>query len=250
MRDPHSVLGLEPGATQAQIKAAWRRLAREHHPDLAAGNPAEARRATRRMAEINAAYERLRGDGRRGPNGAARTDARQDAYRAAGGGAERGSGARSGRPTGPPPPPRTRPVTGRVDTSATFRPRNATTTRSIGRISLAGLPGLKPLRSVSEAPRASDPTGPSERSRLYRFRPRPQPSLPEASAFELPFGKFRGHTLGEVAAFEPSYVDWLARTIDRDPELLAAARVIRADLDARGVVRRDRSSEARRSPLR
>ena len=36
---------------------------------------------------------------------------------------------------------------------------------------------------------------------------------------ELDFGKFHGHTLGEVAAFEPSYVDWLAGTVTRDPEL-------------------------------
>ena len=51
---------------------------------------------------------------------------------------------------------------------------------------------------------------------------------------ELPFGKFRGHTLGEVAAFEPSYVDWLAAPITRDPELVAAARSVQADLDRRG----------------
>lgn len=57
---------------------------------------------------------------------------------------------------------------------------------------------------------------------------------------ELEFGKFRGHTLGEVAAFEPSYVDWLATTITRDPDLVAAARVVRDDLDRRGVVRRER----------
>ncbi len=64
----------------------------------------------------------------------------------------------------------------------------------------------------------------------------------------MDFGKFRGHTLGEIAAFEPSYVDWVARTITRDPELVAAARVVQADLDRRGVIRRVR--EARPGPLR
>ncbi|MER3418505.1 MAG: hypothetical protein C4343_05290, partial [Chloroflexota bacterium] len=49
-RDPHEVLGVEPGASQAAIKAAWRRLAREHHPDLTGDDPVAARRATRRMA--------------------------------------------------------------------------------------------------------------------------------------------------------------------------------------------------------
>ena len=47
-------------ASQSTIKAAWRRLAREHHPDLTAGDPTAARLATRRMAEINQAYEQLR----------------------------------------------------------------------------------------------------------------------------------------------------------------------------------------------
>jgi hypothetical protein len=56
---------------------------------------------------------------------------------------------------------------------------------------------------------------------------------------ELGFGKFHGHTLGQVAAFEPSYIDWLARTVTRDPDLVAAARVVQADLDDRSVARRD-----------
>ena len=41
------------------IKAAWRGLARQHHPDLTGDDPEIARRATRRMAEINAAYAAL-----------------------------------------------------------------------------------------------------------------------------------------------------------------------------------------------
>jgi hypothetical protein len=59
------------------------------------------------------------------------------------------------------------------------------------------------------------------------------------------FGKFHDHTLGEIAAFEPSYIDWLASTVTRDPDLVAAARVIQADLDARGVVRRARPPAVR-----
>jgi hypothetical protein len=75
------------------------------------------------------------------------------------------------------------------------------------------------------------------------------PPLDEAAAMELPFGKFHGHTLGQVAAFEPSYIDWLATTITRDPDLLAAARVVRDDLDRQGVIRRPRPDTAtRRAP--
>ena len=61
----------------------------------------------------------------------------------------------------------------------------------------------------------------------------------------MTFGKFRGHTLGQIAAFEPSYIDWIAQTITRDPELVAAARVIRDELDRKGVVRRGHPQRGR-----
>ena len=65
-------------------------------------------------------------------------------------------------------------------------------------------------------------------------------ALDEALELELDFGKFHGHTLGEVAAFEPSYVDWLAGMLTRAPEITLAARVIRDELDRRGVHREHR----------
>jgi curved DNA-binding protein CbpA len=230
-RDPYAVLGVAPDASQATIKAAWRRLAREHHPDLATDEAAR-RRADRRMAEINAAYEAVRDAARRRRTGVGATRSAE------------GAEARRGGTSGPPPPPPTRPVTGRVDTSATFRPRNATLGRS------AVPPGhepYRPARATPEPPRASDPSGPLERARSRRHRRRPDPSLEVALDHPMEFGKFRGHTLGEIGAFEPSYIDWLAKTITRDPELVAAARVVQADLDARGVVRRVR--EGHRDPL-
>jgi hypothetical protein len=55
--DPYGVLGLEPGATRADITAAYRRLAKEWHPDRRAGEGAD-----RRMAEINGAYDLLRAE--------------------------------------------------------------------------------------------------------------------------------------------------------------------------------------------
>jgi len=78
------------------------------------------------------------------------------------------------------------------------------------------------------------------RSRIRNFRRPPSPALSDALERELEFGKFHGHTLGQVAAFEPSYVDWLATKITRDPDLVAAARVVRDDLDVRGIVRHER----------
>jgi len=220
-RDPHEVLGVARGASQATIKAAWRKLARQHHPDVAGPDTAASRTATRRMAEINRAYEQLR-VGAPGKDGA--------------------DGAPSRRASWPPRTKPTRPVTGRVDTSETFRPRNATTGQAAP---LAGQPPLRTERFDREPPRASQPNGPLRRARDPRFRPAPRPSLDDASALPIEFGKFHGHTLGQIAAFEPSYIDWLARTISHDPELVAAARALQAELDRRGIIRRPRPAPAR-----
>ena len=157
-------------------------------------------------------------------------------------GGANGSGSRRG---GPPRPRPTRPVTARVDTTHTFRPRNVPLRSAEGRFASAHpLPGQAPPRTPldeREPPRASTPTGPLARSRLRNFRPAAGPPLDQAVDVELTFGKFHGHTLGQVAAFEPSYIDWLATTITRDRELVAAARVVRDDLDRRGVRRRTRA---------
>ena len=220
-RDPHDVLGVARGASQATIKAAWRRLAREHHPDLAAGDPQAARLLTRQMVEINQAYEQLRvgAPGRAG-----------------------GVDGRGARQAWPPPERPTRPVTARVDTSGTLRPRN-TTTGPAHRHN--GQPPRRVDRLGREPLRASHPTGPLRRSRQHDFSPPPLPDLADALALPIAFGKFHGHTLGEIAGFEPSYIDWLARTIARDPDLLAAARVVQEDLDRRSVARRPRPAPAR-----
>jgi len=101
-RDPHTVLGVAPGATQATIKAAWRRLAREHHPDLAAG-AVERRAATRRMAEINAAY---RGAPRRVVGGAPPGRPARGPATPADDPSGPAGGAGRQQPSGPPPPPR------------------------------------------------------------------------------------------------------------------------------------------------
>jgi hypothetical protein len=234
-RDPHAVLGVSPGASQATIKAAWRRLARTHHPDLA-GNSAERRAATRRMAAINAAYAELRppppGAARRGAAGAQRPG------RGTAGAARERARAQAERPAGPPPPPPTRPVTAHFDTTDLLRPRNATTTpRGDGyRHHPRGMNAPRPRPDcqepveAAEPPRASPPTGPPERLATRRNRRRPLPTLAKARATTVTFGKYHGWTLGEIAAREPSYVAWLARFITRDPDLLDAARVVAGGL--------------------
>lgn len=67
-----------------------------------------------------------------------------------------------------------------------------------------------------------------------------------AAAQVVDFGKFHGHTLGEIARFEPSYIDWIASTITRDAALVAAARVVREDLDRRGVSRQRQVTDRQR----
>ena len=51
------VLGLEPGASAGEVRAAWRRRALECHPDRCRGDP----EAARRFVRLSAAYAFLSG---------------------------------------------------------------------------------------------------------------------------------------------------------------------------------------------
>ena len=56
MRDPYSVLGVSPNASDEEIKKAYRELARKYHPDNYQNNPL-ADLAEEKMKEINEAYD-------------------------------------------------------------------------------------------------------------------------------------------------------------------------------------------------
>ena len=154
-------------------------------------------------------------------------------------GAPAGSDHRSGRV----PQPRTgRPVTARIDTSALLRPRNSTL-HPLDRSPLPGLPPRPRSAEDREPPRASTPSGPTHR------RPGPDlegelPALADALDTRLKFGKFEGLTLADVAELEPTYVDWIVRTIDRDAGLVMAARVVLRYLERSGTLRRRRLDTA------
>lgn len=62
MRDPYDVLGVPKGASAAEIKSAYRKLAKKHHPDQ---NPDDAK-AKDRFAAVNQAYEILGDEKSRG----------------------------------------------------------------------------------------------------------------------------------------------------------------------------------------
>jgi len=86
MRDPYEVLGVSKSASEADIKKAFRALAKKHHPDKHAGDAA----AQKKFQEISAAYDILGDKDKRaqydagaiGPDGAARGfDPRQGGFR-------------------------------------------------------------------------------------------------------------------------------------------------------------------------
>jgi DnaJ-class molecular chaperone len=55
MADPYKILGVHPGDTDDAIRAAYRKLAKKHHPDLNPGRP----EAAERFKAISGAYDIL-----------------------------------------------------------------------------------------------------------------------------------------------------------------------------------------------
>ncbi|HEY5465997.1 MAG TPA: J domain-containing protein [Clostridia bacterium] len=95
-KDPYETLGVRRGASQEQIKKAYRDMVKKYHPDKYKDHPLEDL-AKEKMQEINEAYELLtRGDGNGGPytGYASPEDAAQQARRG-------GYGAGPGGPQGP-----------------------------------------------------------------------------------------------------------------------------------------------------
>ena len=99
MRDPYEVLGVSRTASESEIKSAFRKLAKKHHPDQS-----KEPRAKEHFAEVNSAYE-IVGDkdkrrqfdrGEIGADGKPRFQG----FEGFGGGARPGGGARTFRWSG------------------------------------------------------------------------------------------------------------------------------------------------------
>ena len=207
--DPYKILQVDPEAEDEVIQAAYRRLARKYHPDLAVTADGASR-----MAAINAAWEML------GEPDARRTyDRERTAARPTG-----ASGATPQRPaTGPsptsPPPTPARPAP---------PPEVVSRDWTAGRSSQGG--------GFDESMRTAEGFGAAG----------PPPGRPTGSV--LNFGRYAGWSLGEIARNDIEYIEWLDRApIGRnyrqevDDILRANGRRRSADGDAadrRGLYRR------------
>lgn len=58
MNDPYKILGVSPSASDDEIKAAYRELAKKYHPDNYANNPL-GDLANEKMTEVNAAFDEI-----------------------------------------------------------------------------------------------------------------------------------------------------------------------------------------------
>jgi curved DNA-binding protein CbpA len=188
--DPYKILQVDTEAEDEVIQAAYRRLARKYHPDLAT-----APEAASRMAAINAAWEligdaaaRQRFDLERAARSAAPPPAAgtPDRTGAAGGttaGAGQGAGANQGQGATP----------GRTGSAGGPVPPPETVSRdwTSGRSTQGG--------GFEESMRAADGFGAAG----------PPPGRPAGTV--LNFGRYAGWSLGEIARHDMEYVEWLDR---------------------------------------
>ncbi len=65
MRDPYQVLGVTRGASDEEIKKAYRTLSRKYHPDANVNNPNKAQ-AEEKFKEVQDAYEQIMKEKQRG----------------------------------------------------------------------------------------------------------------------------------------------------------------------------------------
>jgi curved DNA-binding protein CbpA len=206
--DAYKILQVDPEAEDEVIVAAYRRLARKYHPDVAAGDDAAAR-----MSAINAAFQQIgtparraaydqsRGataQGRPTPSSTTSSTAASPSGRTSaperqpGSGTPPGSGPTSASGAREPPatPPGSAP---RPGSGAPPKPEPEAVSRdwTSGRSSFGG--------GYDASMRTSDGTGAAG----------PPPGNPSGSV--LTFGRYAGWSLGEIARVDLEFIEWLDR---------------------------------------
>jgi curved DNA-binding protein CbpA len=187
--DPYKVLQVDPEAEDEVIQAAYRRLARKYHPDLATTPDAAAR-----MAAINSAWE-LIGE----PEAREAFDRQRGAVTSTPGSPSGATGPAAGGPApasghgGSPPAGGTGSAPGVRQSSAAAPPPTETVSRdwTSGRSTQGG--------GYDESMRAADGFGAAG----------PPPGRPSGTV--LNFGRYAGWSLGEIARSDMEYVEWLDR---------------------------------------
>lgn len=195
--DAYKVLQVDPEAEDEVIQAAYRRLARKYHPDLAAGSDAAIR-----MATINAAWALVRTPGARAAYDRSRAGS---AALAAYGAASRPRAPRHARDTDPSRSAGSDPAAAGHRAPAGQRP-------SAGERPAAAQPPLETVSRDWTSGRSTIGGGFDGSMR----RPEglgaagPPPGRPSGSV--LNFGRYSGWSLGEIARHDLEYVEWLDRT--------------------------------------
>ncbi|MGH2476070.1 MAG: DnaJ domain-containing protein [Candidatus Limnocylindrales bacterium] len=178
--DPYKILQVDREAEDEVIVAAYRRLARKYHPDVASGAEAVAR-----MAAINAAWEMIGEPARR---------AAFDRERAIRQAMERSGRAASTTPSTPTHEAATHAERSRRSPDGASRPQEPETVSrdwTMGRSTIGG--GYDPsMRTADGEGAAGPPPG-------------------NASGSLLNFGRYAGWSLGEIARSDLEYIEWLDR---------------------------------------
>jgi curved DNA-binding protein CbpA len=171
--DPYKTLQVDPEAEDEVIAAAYRRLARKYHPDVAAGAEAAAR-----MAAINAAWEMVGDPVRRAAFDRQRAVAAALARRTAEAESGRGDPARGAE-------------LGADISGAPRPPETVSRDWTSGRSTFGG--GYDPSMHTADGEGAAGPPPGN------------------ASGSVLTFGRYAGWSVGEIARRDIGYLEWLDR---------------------------------------
>lgn len=203
--DPYKVLQVDPEAEDEVIEAAYRRLARKYHPDVAQGPDAQER-----MVRINQAWEMLKDATKRAAVDRARTRSATTAARAASAEARSRAAAQAAQAAQP------------RQSAAYARQQQPTGTNVPPGWGFPGMadPGEVEFTARTQFVSPNWSTGRSNGG--HRYDPHtmrtpqgdgaagPPPGNPYGSV--LNFGRYTGWSLGEIARLDLEYLEWLDRT--------------------------------------